>query len=218
MSVFNSHRAFLEDNEICFYPGGQVSEIFYLARQIKNNLGEHHYLFEQYLSGVFEALNRPNFLHALEDGFEKGNELRGVCTDVVKKKSEQADHPFYPIAKEYIDAHPLQFREISTTVEMYYSYLADQFTGFAVQEFLHSKMGEIPYDVDIGDLLLKSMKITDLVGTARMHDLDVYLKQRFMISPLVSAFSQGLAIDLLFSLQHIDAESEKQVFQLLLLD
>jgi len=217
MSIFNSHRAFIEDNEICFLPEGQVAEIFHLIRQIKDCLGENDYLIEQYLTGVIEALNRPNFLHALNDGFDKGGELRGICRSLIRKTTEYSDHPFYPTAKEYIDNHPLQFRETNTTAEMYYSFLADQFNGFAVREFLYKKMDEIPDDVDVSDLLLQQMKIADIIGGARIHDLDVYLKQRFMITPLISAFAQGLSIDLLFALQHIDEESGLQIFQLMLL-
>ena len=49
-----------------------------------------------------------------------------------------------------------------------------------------------------------------------METLNLRLKQRFLIAPLVPVFVQGLTNDLLYCLLHRDSETNKQIFQLMM--
>lgn len=49
-----------------------------------------------------------------------------------------------------------------------------------------------------------------------METLNLRMKQRFLITPLVSVFAQGATNDLLYCLPHRDSETNKQIFQLLM--
>lgn len=47
-----------------------------------------------------------------------------------------------------------------------------------------------------------------------METLNLRLKQRFLIAPLVPVFAQGLTNDLLYCLTSRDSETNRQIFQL----
>ena len=59
-------------------------------------------------------------------------------------------------------------------------------------------------------------QIINIVGEPIMEKLELKLKQRFLVSPLVSIYTQGFINDFLDRLTTRDIETNKQIFQLIL--
>jgi len=57
-----------------------------------------------------------------------------------------------------------------------------------------------------------------IVDENLMEQLNLALKERFFIVPVIAGFMQGLANDLLYSLTYRDSETSKQIFQLIMDD
>jgi len=217
-NIFNNRRAFLqefvEDCEAFSPENNYIADIFSTARQIQDDLGNQKPLLDKYLSGLISALNPPNFLHALEDGFSKGNELRSICHSIIKEQPDYQNHEFYQVAKQFIDSHPLEKVNRHTAAEVYYLVLADRFTEHAICEFIQKKLNDTEETENVDKLVLLYRKISDAAGMFHINHLNALFRRRFMIAPLVAAFTQGMAVDLLFSLTHFDEDSGRQAFQL----
>lgn len=59
-------------------------------------------------------------------------------------------------------------------------------------------------------------RISGYVEESLLEELNQRLLRRFQLTPVLSAFIQGFADDLLFQLTWRDPESSKQIFQILL--
>jgi len=212
MNIFNSIDSFLGDSGKAM-PKVSVAEIFSIIRQIRTALGEENDYLDKYLSIMVTALNHPGSPNMVEDGFFKGNGLRGICTAVVRKKPEDTDHPFYVTAKNYIDSHPLEFDDKWTAIHLYYLALADEFTKLSIKEFTQQRFNSLSENADIIVLTTLYEKISEIIGTELIDKLNHLLKDRFIISPIILAFAQGLANDLLYTLDFQDEKSGKYTFQ-----
>ena len=86
----------------------------------------------------------------------------------------------------------------------------------AISEFIAKQEKYSLGSDELGALYELYDRITSLVDSSLLDELNQRLKQRFQVSSMMSAFLQGYANDLLFQLTWRDPETSKQIFQLLL--
>jgi parvulin-like peptidyl-prolyl isomerase len=94
--------------------------------------------------------------------------------------------------------------------------LADELVAYAAARFVEEQVSNLNGVVDEIRLQELYNQISHLAGEAMMEELNLRLKQRFLIAPLAAVFAQGLTDDLLNRLISRDQETSKQMFQLLL--
>lgn len=94
--------------------------------------------------------------------------------------------------------------------------LADELVAYNTARFVEDKDAALNGVVDEIRLQELYNQISHLAGEAMMEELNLRLKQRFLIAPLAVVFAQGLTDDLLNRLISRDQETSKQMFQLLM--
>ena len=189
-----------------------------LARDIRLKLGRQGYLLDSYLSLFLEAANAVLAYEAAEDGFERSGELRSLCFNVIDRGNTEKDHPLYDMALNTLIARTdiLRYQERQTRMHLLYTILSDEFLAFIAKHFQQEVDDRLGTVYDSQKLINLFSRISEVVGEPLMETLNLRLKQRFLLAPLVSVFAQGLTNDLLYCLTSRDSETSKQVFQLLL--
>lgn len=217
MNIFETHEGFSGR----FDPdstGGTLLSLLTLAGEIRLKLGRQGYLLDSYLSLFLEGANAMLAYEAGSDGFERGGELRSLCFDVLDRDGAEKDHPFYGTALNTLIARmdTMRYQERQTRMNLLYAALADEFLPFAVKHFLREAESRIAESCDIPKLTDLYRRISEAVGETLMETLNLRLKQRFLMAPMVPVFVQGATNDLLYCLLHRDSETNKQIFQLLM--
>lgn len=217
MNIFETHSGFSGR----FDPdstGGTLSSLLMLARDIRLKLGRQAYLLDSYLSLFLEAANAVLIYEAADDGFERGGELRSLCFNVIDRGGTEKDHPFYDKALNTLITRTdiLRYQERQTRMNLLYAILSEEFLPFIAKHFMQEvddKLGAAYDSPKLNDLF---NRISEVVGEPLMETLNLRLKQRFLLTPLVAVFAQGVTNDLLYCLTSRDSETSRQVFQLLL--
>lgn len=217
MNIFETHTGFSGR----FDPdttGGSLLSLLTLARDIRLKLGRQGYLLDSYLSLFLEAANAVLAYEAAEDGFERSGELRSLCFNVIDRGNTEKDHPLYDMALNTLIARTdiLRYQERQTRMHLLYTILSDEFLAFIAKHFQQEVDDRLGTVYDSQKLINLFSRISEVVGEPLMETLNLRLKQRFLLAPLVSVFAQGLTNDLLYCLTSRDSETSKQVFQLLL--
>jgi len=127
------------------------------------------------------------------------------------------EHPFYQAVKQSFEKQPYTYQERTTVMSLHSVLLADAFTEYAARRYLQEQesMLNVLDDVKLRELY---KKIVNIVDENLMEQLNLALKERFFIVPVIAGFMQGLANDLLYSLTYRDSETSKQIFQLIMDD
>lgn len=217
MNIFETHEGFSGR----FDPdstGGTLLSLLTLARDIRLKLGKQGYLLDSYLSLFLEGANSVLAYDAASDGFERGSELRRLCFDLIDQTKKEKDHPFYETGLNTLIAHMdmLRYQERQTKMNLLYATLADDYLPYAVKYFLRETEGALGNAYDGPKLTQLYQRISEVVREPLMETLNLRLKQRFLVAPLVMLFAQGATNDLLYCLLNRDSETSRQTFQLLL--
>jgi hypothetical protein len=216
MNIFENRSSFIG----AFEPErtkNSVQNLFKLAKEIREKLGKQGYLLDSYLSYVLEAANNTLLYEAAEKGFEAGSELQNLCYAVMDGSGALEEHPFYQTVKQSFDLQQDTYQERTTIMSLHSVLLADTFMDYATQSYVREQvdMLNILDDVKLCELY---KKIIFLVDESLMEQLNLSLKERFFILPVVAGFMQGLTNDLLYSLTYRDSETSRQIFQLIMDD
>ena len=194
-----------------------MREFFELAATIRRRLGKQGYLLDKYISSVLDAANATLLHVSADSGLQSGAELRQLILTVMDGKRDYANHPMYERAKEHIEAHPLAYQERQTVLDAYCVALAGDYLEHATQSFAKEQRKAMQPAFDIVCLRDLYRKISATIGgEEQLERLNLLIRQRFLIVTPMAGFLQGLTNDLLYSLVCRDAETSKQVFQLVL--
>lgn len=218
MNIFNRESVFLGE-----HPFEAISEatteIFKLAKEIRNSLSSQGYLLDSYLSMIFESLNNRLAYDIADEGFQVFSDLFGICTALQNENPrDMTKHPFYETAKKYVEEHPLPYQEKVTVRDFYCTELCSEFIDFAVKNFIKEEKNKLRRVLETVQLQEYYSKIVYLVGEEKMSRLSELLKSRFLIARPVNIFLQAITNQFLYCLTTRDKETSKQIFQLILED
>jgi hypothetical protein len=217
MNIFEHRISFFGnfDGEVT---GDSLLSLFQLAKQIRQRMGKQGYLLDCYLSLFFEGVASALAYDAADEGFQSGGELQALCFNVLDNTEPKKEHPLYHRVKEvyaeWEGAVPYQDRY--TQLCLLFFSLADELVAYNTARFVEDKDAALNGVVDEIRLQELYNQISHLAGEAMMEELNLRLKQRFLIAPLAVVFAQGLTDDLLNRLISRDQETSKQMFQLLM--
>lgn len=217
MNIFETHTEFSGrfDSDSM---GGSLLSLLTLARDIRLKLGRQGYLLDNYLSLFLEAANAVLAYEAANDGFKRGSELRSLCFGVIDRDDTEKDHPLYATARNILITRmdTLCYQERRTRMNLLYAFLSDDFLPFVVEHFLQEVDEKLNDACDFPTLDDLFGRICEMAGESQMETLNLRLKQRFLLAPLVTVFVQGVTSELLYCLISRDNETSRQVFQILL--
>ena len=197
---------------------GTLLSLFQLAKQIQNRLGKKAYLLDCYLSVFFNGLSSLIMHEAAEEGLTKNNELQTFFYNLFEGTDKKERNPLYEKAKELFhnQADKLPYQEQDTKVSLLMILIADDMMLYSMANFMKEQMKNLSRMVDQMRLEELYKQISHMVGEPMMEQLNLKLKQRFLIAPVIQMFAQGINNDLIDILTMRDDETSRQMFQLFL--
>ena len=162
-----------------------VMEVLLAAHKIRIKLGKKGYLLDTYLSLFFASINHTSAYDSADLGFQLSSDLRGLCFSVIDKKDTYKEHPLYEKAVDILASNP-SFLEFQ-----------ERYT-----------------QCNLLFLSLADDFIATLVGEVALDNLNLLLKQKFMVCSVLSTFIQGFTNELLDVILSTDIETNQKIFQL----
>lgn len=192
-----------------------LQEFSELAVGTRRRLGRQAYLLDEYISLILEGANATLLHSAAESGFGASAELRQLCLGIMDGKTDCAEHPLYEKAMAYIAGHPLAYQERHTKLNLYCIALAGDYLEYAVGEYTRQQKESLQLVLDVVHLRDLYRKIGAIIGGEdALEQLNLLLRQRFMLVTPMAAFLQGLTNDLLYALTSRDIETSRLTVQL----
>jgi len=185
--------------------------------QIRKKLDNQKYLLDNYLANLIDAVSLAQIDNVTTISTNAGFALVEICTGIVYGEEKRTEHPFYPYAKTFIEAHPVRFQEPLTKVAIYWSLLADKYYETECKDF-SDKIIELFYsELDFPLMDKQYQNICNLLGEEEsMVSFNLLFQQRFLLSDTITVFMQGASPQIASWLEYRDQETSRQVFQLLL--
>jgi len=164
---------------------------------------------------LLEGVNATLVHSAAEDGFAASTELRHLCLAVMDGKMDSAGHPLYEKFQAYIIGHPLPYQERVTRLNLYCIALAGDYLEYVAGKYCQEQKEILQKTLDIVHLRDLYRKVsTVLGGEDALEQINLLLRQRFLIVTPIDCFLQGLTNDLLYTLTSRDMETGRLAVQL----
>lgn len=216
MNIFENESGILGSTSVG-HLNHSFKEFFRQAAEIRSRLRKQRYLLDTYLTYLFEGANEILAYESASEGFEAGNTLNSLCGKILRGDEKGSEHPFYTQVKAFIDAHPLQYQELTTRESLYGLILSCDFLEPLCQQYHMDIVSSISTSFDIVDLSSLYKTICETMGGEKeMEQLNSLFCQRFLTARAMDIFLQGMTNQLLYALTYRDKETSKQMFQLLL--
>lgn len=185
---------------------------FAVAVEIRRKMGNRAYLLNSFISIAFSCLNAKSISEIGDEGFSVFDNLIENSRHAIEGDDDLVDPVFLQQFKEYKKRH----QEDHTAACMTRFMLSQD----ALKPAMNNFIGRLSHCIDstVDSLLLKDLyeKITEAVGESLMDRLIDCFERRFLVVPSMNAFLQGFTDSYLHALLFRDAETNKQVFQLIL--
>lgn len=217
MNIFEKSEDFFGsiENELI---NGALLSLFQLAKEIQTRLGKQSYLLDCYLSVFFDGISSVLSYEAAEQGMIKSNELQTFFCNLFEGTDKKECSPIYERAKELFQnqADKLPYQEQYTKICLLMISIADDMLEYFVADFVKEQEKNLCKTTDQMRMEELYEQISYMVGESMMEQLNLKLKQRFLIAPAVKMFAQGVNSSLVDILITRDDETSRQMFQLFL--
>lgn len=214
MNVFEVKQTYLgEVNEEAM--NDAFAEFMNLAKAIRERLGAHKYLLEQYLLGLLHAVSSIPCIDTASDAENFSSYCRRIY-----RQTMRGDTPTVPLGhrmRSYMEAHPFASLKEHTRMEIYMTELFDFNLEYAIgqyQDYLDTCQSSFFDRNEIAELYRNIVRL--LESESDMDRLNALLAQRFLLVKPIPLFIQAYTQDLLGSLLYRDPQSDRSVLQLLL--
>ncbi|MCI8652858.1 MAG: hypothetical protein HFF11_04090 [Angelakisella sp.] len=196
-----------------------MSSILLLAKQIRLRLGPKGYLLDSYLDLVLQGLNIGITSETAEIGTQAAYQLQlTLLSNIVNGREPKMPHPLCDWVQKIYEQHPEihAYQESRTRMYLLMGLAEEELLKYVLSEFMAKQETVRIGSGDIVSLNELYERISGYVEESLLEELNQRLLRRFQLTPVLSAFIQGFADDLLFQLTWRDPESSKQIFQILL--
>ena len=191
------------------------SEFMNLAKAIRERLGAHKYLLEQYLLGLLHAVSGIPCIDTASDAENFSSYCRRIC-----RQTMRGDTPTVPLGhrmRSYMEAHPYASLKEHTRMEIYMTELFSFNLEYVIgqyQDYLDTCQSSFFDRNEIAELYRNIVRL--LGSESDMKRLNALFAQRFLLVKPIPLFIQAYTQDLLGSLLYRDPQSDHSVLQLLL--
>lgn len=217
MNIFQNMDTFYGDGKTG--TGDSLSSILLLAKQIRLRLGPKGYLLDSYLDLVLQGLSIGVTSEIADIGTQAAYRFQLVLLNyIVDGRVPENPHPLYRRMREVYEQHPEihAYQESRTRMYLLMGLAEEELLEYALSEFTAKQE---PVRIGSGDIVSLNELYDRICGAVEeplLEELNQRLLRRFQLTPVLSAFLQGFADDLLYQLTWRDPESSKQIFQILL--
>lgn len=219
MNIFqNRDRFFGKPNFISIR--GNMDEFWRFGSEIKLELGDKEYYLDKYLNVIFETLADLDLATAssVADDICWGilADCYIVCgddEDLIKKKEKSI---FFEIVKNYIDSHPVDFREEHTKLEFYAGKIILENLERIHKEFKRQYKNKVLMKIDYPLANSYFQKISSIVGEEKIEDFNNVMSEAFVFEGAGLLASQHSVVRAVGMLLYRDPESSKQIYQLMM--
>ena len=217
MNIFQNMDTFYGDGKTG--TGDSLSSILLLAKQIRQQLGPKGYLLDSYLDLVLQGLNIGIISETAEIGTQAAYQLQlTLLSNIVNGREPKMPHPLCDWVQKIYEQHPEihSFQESRTRMYLLMVLAEEELLEYALSEFTAKQE---PVRIGSGDIVSLNELYDRICGAVEeplLEEFNRRLRQRFQLTPVLSAFLQGFADDLLYQLTWRDPETSRQIFQLLL--
>lgn len=217
MNIFQNMDTFYGDGKTG--TGDSLSSILLLAKQIRLRLGPKGYLLDSYLDLVLQGLNIGITSETAEIGTQAAYQLQlTLLSNIVNGREPKMPHPLCDWVQKIYEQHPEihAYQESRTRMYLLMGLAEEELLKYVLSEFMAKQETVRIGSGDIVSLNELYDRICGAVEEPLLEELNQRLLRRFQLTPVLSAFLQGFADDLLYQLTWRDPESSKQIFQILL--
>ncbi len=219
MNIFrNRDRFFGKTNFICIQ--GFINEFWKEASKIKSELGDKGYYLDRYLSVIFETIADLDLGTASSIADNLCSDIFKDCCivccgddDLLRGKEKSK---FFEIVKNYIDSHPVNFKESHTKVEFYTGKILTGNLELLHQEFKKRYKARVFKDIDYPIASEYFEKISLIIGEAKMEQFNDILVEAFISSPIGLSAVEHFISYALGTFLYRDPESSKMLYQLMI--
>lgn len=194
---------------------GAFKKFFKLTRKVKKKLGTDSYKLDQYLNILLKSLNFEFNANAAMEGSTAYRELRGICLSILNFEENYQNHEFYQVAKKFIENNNFKYKEKHTLLEIYCALLTPKFTDFTVKKYINKIKQQSSAVLDIIELRQLYEHLSSIVGQQKIDALNSAIMESFLFCPVIKSFLQSITNHYLLCLLYRDAETSKQIFQLI---
>lgn len=212
MNIFEKEIDYI--GEVSLEQLQQSFDSFWLqAKSIRTQLGKRGYMFDNYLEGLFNGINR--YAHdSADSGFGQIYYFEHLIKDI-EKGIDHSKHPLYVQAKTFIENYPLDYQEQYTRVCLYNVGLSMDILRLVSKDFIEEESQRIDTEIDCIRMHQLYQTLCNYLGNEQpMERLNFLFKQCFLIAPSMLCFVGGFINDLINYLTDRDKETNRQIFQL----
>lgn len=176
------------------------------VNKVRQQLGQHAYLIDEYLASLIEASNWTLAYEAGSDGFDHQEELLEMCRNVVLEKEVKTDHPFFTKVKTYIELHPFAEIKPQIRISLYVILLSKEFFEYRLQAYYTGK--EAKLNENAAALSAQRERIdTILCSHEPLQKVNDLFFQSFVVVTPLTCFMQGFLNELMYELNAKDRQS-----------
>lgn len=204
------------DGDLQFEEGAlrSVTEVLRSARAIRVQLGEKHDLLDSYLKSVLTTIaDSVMTTESARYGFESAlMELRGLCRNIRQGNLENAkQHPFYPVAKAFIDEHDLP--QDSAFYETCCVGMLPEFSVYAVRRFQEQNEAKLRSALLENGVAEAKAALGAEIGQPTADTLHDSVLRCFMAVPQTQIFMQAMLEQAVSSLLVNKPDTEDYIFK-----
>ena len=201
MNIFQNMDTFYGDGKTG--TGDSLSSILLLAKQIRLRLGPKGYLLDSYLDLVLQGLNIGITSETAEIGTQAAYQLQlTLLSNIVNGREPKMPHPLCDWVQKIYEQHPEihAYQESRTRMYLLMGLAEEELLKYVLSEFMAKQETVRIGSGDIVSLNELYERISGYVEESLLEELNQRLLRRFQLTPVLSAFIQGFADDLLFQL------------------
>ena len=192
---------------------GNMDEFWKLANEIKSELGEEGYYLDRYLSVIFDTLADIDLNTATIIADNMCSSIIKNCYIIFEDKQEHEKNEFFEIVKNYVDRHPVNFKESHTKVEYYAGKIIIENLEMLIKEFKKRYLDRILGRIDYLVALELFKKITSIICKDKMENFNYVMTKSFVFGPINISILQQFVAHSIGTFLYRDSESSKQIYQ-----
>lgn len=197
-----------------------IPTFFHAVARLRRELGDKAHLADEYIEMLCDASNAMYPAEIAEDGFDAGRELHGICRDIVEGKNSMRSNPFHETAARYIKAHPIEQGDISTRTWIYLIALYGDYLEYAVNEYSAHMDAKAAHELhgrsitDMRETIMNAVDPDD--GVSVFSSMEFSYNEFFSVMPSLALYLRGAAYQFIDGLMHVDADTKRRVYQIIL--
>ncbi len=216
VNIFETGKGFFGD-----YKKGKLkilsNDFWSKASKFRKSLGENAYILDSYLCSIFSTIEKLYVDDVINRADNLVGEIEGICRSICESRSYgKESHWFFETAKNYIETHPLKYKDNTTRAYIYMICLFDDFADTYFEKTFNGKENKYR-NIYASNAVAENLNtIRNYLSDGEIKVLNEAIKKRFVAPALSNLFMRTLSSQLCYYLLVEDKETSKRLFQIIL--